>query len=126
MDDISIKALIIGVSIFVTMLITTVVLFEFQQISNIYKGVAETDITFESRLDELNKYDDSNNEFYGLDVLNTVEKYRHEDTINVCLGEETWGLCKDVITDADVAFDSKYTSKLEKTNKGYSIIFEVN
>ena len=52
-DEISTKAIIIGISIFITMFILTVIIFEFNEIQNVYKQVAETDISFEERLDEL-------------------------------------------------------------------------
>ena len=70
MDEIATKSIIIGVSIFITLVIVTILIFEFTQIRSIYKTTAETNVSFEDRLDEFDKYRNSTNYFNGLDVKN--------------------------------------------------------
>ena len=121
MDEISTRAIIIGVSIFVTLIIVTVIIFEFSQIQKVYKVTAETDITFEERLDEFDKYRDSNNDLTGIDLRNTVAKYNDDETVEVCVQEETLK-CSDIEVDAS-DYNRKYSSRLEEINNKYRIIF---
>lgn len=126
MDEIAVKALIIGVGIFITIVITTVVIAEFFQINQIYKSVGETDVSFESQFNELDKFNDSTNEFNGLDVKNYIKKYENNESIEVCVN----GVCEDInihsICDKESNLSGcsdPYRAELEKTNKGYRIIF---
>lgn len=126
MDEIAVKTLIIGVGIFVTILITTVIIGEFFQINQIYKSVGETDVSFESRFNELDKFNDSTNEFNGLDVRNYIKKYEDNASIDVCVND----VCEDINIDNICNKESNlngcsemYSSKLEKTTKGYKIVF---
>lgn len=123
MDEIATKALIIGVSIFVTLIIITVVIFEFTQIKEIYKGVGETDISFEERLDEFDKYRDSNNVFLGLDVKNTLEKYKNNNVVDVCVEQGGIDVCEDVtINEQD--YNKQYVSTFEEIGSKYKITFK--
>ncbi|MDD2627416.1 MAG: hypothetical protein PHR25_02630 [Clostridia bacterium] len=122
MDEISTRAIIIGVAIFVTMFITTVVILEFTHIREIYKNVGETDVSLESKLDELNKYKDSINEFNGLDVRNTVEKYKNNKTIEVCINNGGGYICSD-INISESQYTDIYTSELISISKGIRILF---
>lgn len=118
MDEISVRAITIGVAIFVTMVITSIVIFEFTHIREIYKSVGETNVSFESRLEELNKYKDKVNEFNGLDVKNTIEKYRMNPSIEVCINNN----CTDAYIEK-TQYSIKYKSELIPTQKGYKINF---
>lgn len=134
MDEIAVKALLIGVGVFITILITTVIIAEFFEIRQIYASVAETDISFESKFDELDKFKDPTNEFSGLDVKNYVKKYENNDRIYVCIDEK----CEDdirgtdylkQICDRDIDGGIKncsdiYRSTFEETNVGYKITFK--
>lgn len=124
MDEIVTKALIIGVSIFVTLLIVTVLIFEFTQIRDIYKVTAETNITFEERLDEFNKYRDSSNYFNGLDVKNTIEKYRNDKTVDVCLEEDEVITCGDTFTVSQSDYNKEYKSYMTENGIKFQIVFE--
>ena len=125
MDEIATKAIIIGVSIFVTMIIVTVLIFEFTQISNLYRTTAETDITFEERLDEFDKYRDSNNYFNGLDVKNTIEKYKNDDTVKVCIEEDDITInCDDTIEIMSQDYNKEYKSYMEEESAIFKIVFE--
>ncbi len=119
MDEIAVKAVVIGVSIFVTLLIVTVVIFEFSEIKQLYKQTAETNITFEGRLDEFDKYRDSNTEFYGIDVQNTIDKYENDKSVDVCVSEN----CSDSIELTREEYSKPYISNLEQKNGIYIINF---
>lgn len=124
MDEIATKAIIIGVSIFVTLIIVTVLVFEFTQIRNLYKVTAETDITFEERLDEFDKYRDSNNYFNGLDVNNTIKKYKKDPTVDVCITEEDVENCSDDLIISTENYKKKYIVNMTEDNAKYKIVFK--
>jgi len=121
-DEIATKSIIIGVSIFVTMMIATVVLFEFSVIADIYESTGETDITFEEKMDEFNKYKDMNNEFNGLDVRNTVAKYKNNGLVDVCIGELS-PTCNDSITISENEYKDMYSPRFTQVNGRYLITF---
>lgn len=124
MDELATKAIIIGVSIFVTLVIVTVLIFEFTQIQSLYKTTAETNVTFESKLDEFNKYKDSTNYFNGLDVKNTIEKYRGDATVEICLTVGGTTNCSDshIIDMED--YNKQYIVSTEDIGEKIRIIFE--
>lgn len=119
MDEIGSKALLLGVGIFVTLIIVTVIVLEFFQIEQIYKNVGEVDISFESQFDELNKFRD-NNIFNGLDVKNYIKKYADNKSIEVCLQS----MCSDIDINS-INYATEYTANLEEIPTGYRIIFWV-
>ena len=121
MDEIATRAIIIGISIFITLIIVTVVIFEFSQIQKVYKVTAETDVTFEERLNEFDKYKDSNNDFRGLDVKNTISKYEYDDSVEVCVQEAALK-CSDIIIE-ESDYNKKYSASLEEMNNINRIIF---
>ena len=122
MDELSTKAVIIGVSIFVTITILTVVLLEFTQISDIYEHVGETNITFEERLDEFDKYRDKNNVFSGIDVLNTLSKYKNNALVDVCVNEASLK-CNDEVTIGEEYYGNKFNATLIENGNKYIIKF---
>lgn len=124
MDEITTKAIIIGVSIFVTIIILTVIIFEFSQIQSIYKITAETNITFEDRLDEFDKYRDSNNYFNGLDVKNTKAKYSSDKSVDVCLKTGGVEVCNDSLNISDGEYNREYKASLEEIGNKFKIVFE--
>lgn len=126
MDELAVKALIIGISIFVTLIITTVVITEFFQIGQIYKSVGETDVSFESQFDEFNKFNDATNEFNGLDVKNYINKYKNDDRIDVCVDDECEDIELEDICDTETNISGcsdQYSASLEQTDRGYKINF---
>lgn len=124
MDEIVTKAIIIGVSIFVTLLIVTVLIFEFTQISSVYKVTAETNITFEERLSEFDKYRDSTNYFNGLDVKNTIQKYKNDKSVDVCIDEGGTINCSDSIIINKSDYKEPYKSRMDEEGIKYKIIFK--
>lgn len=123
MDEISTKAIIIGVSIFVTLIVVTVVIFEFQQIQSIYKQVGQTNISFEDSLDEFDKYRDINNNFTGLDVRNTIKKYKNKNYVKVCIKSEENELCQDKIDENKLDYRANYSPSLEEVSGVFKIVF---
>ena len=128
MDELAVKALIIGISIFVTLIITTMVIGEFFQINQIYKSMGETDISFEAHFNELDKFNDATNEFNGLDVKNYIKKYENNDSVVVCVED----VCEDINLDAICntkynvgACSDQYSAKIEAINNGYKITFSL-
>lgn len=83
MDSITNKALIIAVSIFVTISITSGILISINQMKNIYSKVYNTDTSITSKFNEFDPYD--NTEKTGIDLLNTVNKYLGRSDVSVYL-----------------------------------------
>lgn len=81
MDYISNKALIIAVSLLITMGIASAVLYTINQVTGIYKTVYETDTLIQSNFDEFDAYNDV--EKTKLDLLNAAKKYKDSSTVYV-------------------------------------------
>lgn len=86
MSYISNKALIIAVSLMITMAIASSVLYILNQTKQVYKTVYETDTSIQSRFDEFDTYDGA--EKTGVDFINVVKKYLDSDVVYVCKFEE--------------------------------------
>lgn len=123
MEEVGVKALVIGVSIFVTLVIVGVVILEITHIGEIYKHVGETNVSFESKFNELDKFNDPNNEFNGLDVKNYINKYREEDAVEVCL--ESALSCGDMISVDSIIDSDLYKATLDSINSTHRIVFEI-
>lgn len=81
MDYMSNKALVIAVSLLVTMGIASAVLYTINQVMGIYKDVYETDTLIQSNFDEFDAYDGAVKT--ELDLLNVAKKYKDSDTVYV-------------------------------------------
>lgn len=81
MDYMSNKALIIAVSLIVTMTIASAVLYTVNQVTGIYKNVYETDTLIQSNFDEFDAYDGTVKT--KLDLLNTAKKYEYSTSVFV-------------------------------------------
>ena len=75
------KALIIAVSLLVTMAITSAVLIIVNQVTGVYKQVYETDTLIQSAFDEFDQY--NNTVKTQLDLLNTAKKYKDNQNVYV-------------------------------------------
>jgi len=117
LEELGVKALLIGVAIFVTLLITSIVMLEFFQIGEIYKHVGEVNPSFEERFDKLDKFRNVNNVFTGLDVKNYINKYKNDNNIKVCLDN---GTCDDP---NNIPYNEEYSPGLESTGNKYIITF---
>lgn len=81
MDIISNKAIMIGVGIFVTIMITSAIFLIVNQVRDIYSGVYETDVSIQNMFGE---YDMYNNTYKtGIDLLNTAKKYNKNPLVTV-------------------------------------------
>lgn len=81
MEYMSNKALIIAVSLFVTMAIASAVLLIVNQVMSVYKEVYETDTLIQSSFDEFDAYDSTVKT--KLDLLNVAKKYIDSDIVYV-------------------------------------------
>ena len=125
MEEIGVKTIVIAVSIFITLIILTILILEFSHISEIYKNVGETNVSFEAKFDELDKFRDSNNTFTSLDVINYIKKYEEDKSVQVCVKSS----CNDtnnisMLSDYETSYN-EYYAILETTNEGYKIVFNI-
>ncbi len=81
MDYMSNKALIIAVSLIVTMIVASAVLLIINQVTTIYGQVYETDTSIQNTFDEFDSYD--NTEKTLLEFLNTIKKYRNNSNVTI-------------------------------------------
>ncbi len=84
MDFLSNKAIMIGVSLFVTMSIVSGVMLVVTQIQGIYKGVYKTNISISRMFSEYDAFDDAQKT--GVDLLNAAKRYKDNRKVNVYLG----------------------------------------
>lgn len=75
------KALVIAVSLLITMGIASAVLYTINQVMGVYKTVYETDTLIQSNFDEFDAYDGA--EKTKLDLLNTLKKYKDNSAVAV-------------------------------------------
>lgn len=74
MENSTSKAIMIGVGIFVTVAITSGILFSINQMKDIYSKVYETDTSITSRFSEYDAFDGTT--VTGVDVINAISKYK--------------------------------------------------
>lgn len=126
MDEISNKALLIGVGLFITIIITSGVFYVLSQMKDIYSQVYETNISLQDMFSEYDQYDNTNKT--GIDLYNTVKKYRNNSLVIIKVGnavqdKETF-ISNNSSEDSQVILGSeKYITTLEKNlNTGEVII----
>lgn len=88
MESISNKALIIAVSLIVTMAIASSVLYTINQVKRVYKQVYETDVSIQSSFRDFDAYDGAVKT--KLEWYNTAKKYQDNKRVYVIegIGEE--------------------------------------
>ena len=79
MDFLSTKVIYIAVGLFITIVITTSIVFTISKVSQIYGQVNKTDIDIKSGIAEFAMYD--NTTLYGIDLVNTVKKYKVDNNV---------------------------------------------
>lgn len=126
MDEISNKALLIGVGLFITIIITSGVFYVLNQMKEVYSQVYETNISLQDMFSEYDQYDNTNKT--GIDLYNTVKKYRNNSLViikveNAVQDKETF-ISNNSSEDSQVKLGSqKYITTLEKNlNTGEVII----
>ena len=73
MDNSANKALTIGVAVFITIMITSAILFILGRMQEVYSRVYETDISIQNPFDEYDAFDSTTKT--GIEVYNAVKKY---------------------------------------------------
>ena len=73
MNEITNKAIVIAVGVFVTIAITSGILLSINQMKDIYEKVYETDISIKNDFSEFDQYDNTNKK--GIDIANALNKY---------------------------------------------------
>lgn len=135
MDEISNKALNIGVAIFITIIITSGVFYVINQIKNIYGQVYNTDIALQNNFSEFDSYE--NTKKTGIDVLNAVKKYLDDPHVIVEINGENIGTTSAFYTNyknkvntdeldsfLSVLGTKKYSSTVSDDNGVTTIIFK--
>lgn len=124
MDDITTRAIVIGVSIFVTLTIVTLVITMFFQMQEIYGIVATTDTSIYSAFDDIYAM------YYGrtmsgLGLLNTIKRYEDRTDIDVVVVYPGSSDIKSYIESANASGtqtplrESVYLKSLMEQNNGY-------
>ena len=137
MDYMSNKALIIAVSLIVTMAIASSVLLIINQVVTVYGQVYETDTSIQSGFDEFDSYD--NTQKTALDVLNTVKKYKNNSLVSVVDGngspynEEALKSSLEVenagtgdLSVSSTEASKTYSSTIKRDNNKVTIILKAN
>lgn len=116
MDYMSNKALIIAVSLIVTMTVASAVLLIINQVTTIYGQVYETDTSIQNTFDEFDSYD--NTEKTLLEFLNTIKKYRNNSNVTIRYNSIDFT----TVEEKDKEIDNlKIYLKIEKDNEKISI-----
>lgn len=116
MDYMSNKALIIAVSLIVTMAVASAVFLIINQVTTIYGQVYETDTSIQNTFDEFDSYD--NTEKTLLEFLNTVKKYRNNSNVTIRYNS----IDHTTVEEKDEEIDNlKKYLKIEKDNEKISI-----
>lgn len=87
MENSTSKAIMIGVGIFVTVAITSGILFSINQMKDIYSKVYETDTSITSRFSEYDAFDGTT--VTGVDVINAISKYKDLVSVNTSIPVRT-------------------------------------
>ena len=90
MNEISNKAIVIAVSLLVTIAITSSILLIFSQIKEVYSAVQNTDTSIRRNFQEFDAYD--NTEKTGMDLLNVSKKYVGDSQVKVMLGSVQYNI----------------------------------
>lgn len=106
MDDSATKAIQIAVGVFITIIITTGVIYVINNIKDVYGGVYKTNVGLQDEFYEFDEYE--NTEKTGIDLLNTVKKYLDSNIVKVHLNTDN---NNDYINRRDSTYYQNYLSK---------------
>ncbi len=112
MDFLSTKALTIAVGVMISLAITSAILFTLNQISGVYQGVYETDISIRKQFNEFAMYD--NTEMTGLEMINTAKKYKDNARVSVTKASGVINTTSWLTANASQLNDAAYTKSLYK------------
>ena len=116
MDYMSNKALIIAVSLIVTMTVASAVLLIINRVTTIYGQVYETDTSIQNTFDEFDSYD--NTEKTLLEFLNTVKRYRNNSNVTIRYNSKDYTTVEE--KDNEIETLKKYL-KIQKDNEKISL-----
>lgn len=111
MDLAANKAITIATAVFVTIIVTSVVLFSISQMRNIYAHVYETDTNIQNRFSEFEAFD--NTIKTGIDVINVAKKYRDSNFVQVYINSQQINKT-DKINNLNTILGSSYGEDLYK------------
>ncbi|MDO4282023.1 MAG: hypothetical protein Q4D02_00115 [Clostridia bacterium] len=120
MDNTTNKALMIGVSLFVTVIIASGVIGVINQIKKVYADVYNTDTNLSSRFSEFTKYEETNRT--GLDMINAANKYYNDNFViieykeNVLNNELGIEYLNNELEANRLTYDKKVYSSVENVN----------
>ncbi len=75
------KALTIGVAVFITIMITSAILFILGRMQDVYSKVYETDISIQNQFDEFDSFDNTTKT--GIETLNAIKEYINNPYVTI-------------------------------------------
>lgn len=126
MSEISNKAIMISVSLLVTIAITSSIIMVIGYFRDIYKTVDKTDISIRQGLTSFDMYD--NTEMTGLELINTYNKYKNNAIVNVYYNnniiKEDFIISKEKDDNTKFNFYKKrFSVTCQRVNDGANIFF---
>ncbi len=129
MDAISNKAIMIGVSILITIAITSSILIIIGQVKSIYGDVYKTDISIQSGFNEFDAY--NNTKKTGVDLLNAVRKYKDAPLVKIYYNgaernnDAGISYIQNSFTTGALSYDTSFTTTIEiyKGSDSVSVYF---
>lgn len=118
MEDVTIKAIVIGVNIFVTLTILTIIIIMFSQMGQIYGIVATTDNSISSTFDNVYAMYDGRT-MTGLGLLNTVKKYEGNTKPKVVVAYPGHATVKEHVLNNGTIRESVYLKQLMEIDSSY-------
>lgn len=102
------RALLIGVSVFITLSITSAILVIIGQVKDVYKYVYNTNISLKDRFNEFDMYNGT--VMTGLDMYNTVKKYKSNANVDVLYYNNKIAVdnANNIINVSNFSYDTKY------------------
>lgn len=116
MSEISNKAILIAVSLLVTIAITSSIMMVIGFFKDIYSDVEKTDISIRKSFNEFDKYD--NTILTGIDILNGYNKYKENPLVSFTVDGRKLenSTVETIINEKKYAF--KYDSKCTRVGDG--------
>lgn len=112
------RALMFAVGIFITLIITSGVIYVFSQMKEIYADVDKTNTSITSRFGEFASYD--NTTITGMDVVNCANKYYNNNLVRVVIGsvevnnEAGLAYVEGLVNSGAIKYEDKYLATQEE------------
>lgn len=118
MDDITTRAIVIGVNIFVTLAIVSIIIVMFFQMMQIYGTVRDTDTSIYTTFNNITSMY-SGRTMNGLGLLNTIKKYENKTDENIIIIYPGSNDIKEYVSNNNLR-EASYLKSLMESNKDYS------